>query len=135
MKIVYMGTPDFAVGPLKALLADGHQIAAVLTRADKPKGRGYELSFTPVKEEALKHGIPVLFLNGYYKDLADFPYVVTDDRQGGYDATKTLIRKGHTKIAGIFKYDDRQGHDRYLGYASALIDHGPILSIATSNAA
>ncbi len=71
-----------------------------------------------------QHGIPVLFLDGYYKDLADFPYVVTDDRQGGYDATNYLIRKGHTKIAGIFKYDDRQGHDRYLGYASALVEHG-----------
>ena len=75
-----------------------------------------------------QHGIPVLFLNGYYKDLADFPYVVADDRQGGYDATNYLIRKGHTHIAGIFKYDDRQGHERYLGYSSALIEHGLTLT-------
>ena len=75
-----------------------------------------------------QHGIPVLFLNGYYKDLEDFPYIVTDDRQGGYDATNFLIRKGHTKIAGIFKNDDRQGHDRYIGYSSALIEHGLALT-------
>ena len=71
-----------------------------------------------------QQGIPVLFLNAYYQDLEDIPYVVTDDRQGGYDATDYLIRKGHKKIAGIFKTDDRQGHERYLGYASALIEHG-----------
>ena len=70
-----------------------------------------------------QHGIPVLFLNGYYQDLEDFPYIVTDDRHGGYEATDFLIRKGHRKIAGIFKNDDRQGHERYLGYASALIEH------------
>ena len=71
-----------------------------------------------------KHGIPVLFLNGFYRDLNDFPYVVTDDRGGAYEATELLIRKGHTRIAGIFKSDDRQGHDRYLGYVNALVAHG-----------
>lgn len=72
-----------------------------------------------------QQGIPVLFLNAYYQDLEDIPYVVTDDRQGGYDAADYLITKGHKKIAGIFKTDDRQGHEaRYLGYASALIEHG-----------
>jgi len=71
-----------------------------------------------------QHGIPVLFLNSTYQALEDFPHIVTNDRQGGYDATEFLIRKGHRKIAGIFKNDDRQGHERYLGYASALIDHG-----------
>jgi len=69
-------------------------------------------------------GIPVVFLNGFYQDLTDFPHVVTDDRQGGYTATNFLIHKGHRKIAGIFKNDDRQGHERYLGYSSALIEHG-----------
>ncbi|HNW86680.1 MAG TPA: GntR family transcriptional regulator [Candidatus Limiplasma sp.] len=69
-------------------------------------------------------GIPVVFLNGFYQDLGDFPHVVTDDCQGGYIATNFLIGKGHRKIAGIFKNDDRQGHERYLGYSSALIEHG-----------
>lgn len=60
MKIVFMGTPDFALEALKALISGGHEIAAVVTGEDKPRGRGYEVSFTPVKQEALKHQIPVL---------------------------------------------------------------------------
>lgn len=59
MKIVYMGTPDFAVAPLEALLKAGHQVTAVVTQPDKQKGRGKEVQMTPVKECALKHGIPV----------------------------------------------------------------------------
>ena len=59
MKIVFMGTPDFASGALEALIAAGHEITAVYTQPDKPKGRGKEVQMTPVKELALKHGIPV----------------------------------------------------------------------------
>ena len=59
MKIVYMGTPDFAVPPLRALEEAGYRVEAVVTQPDKPKGRGKALMPTPVKEEALKHGIPV----------------------------------------------------------------------------
>ena len=59
MKIVYMGTPDFAVPPLAALVKNGYDVTAVVTQPDKPKGRGKTLLPTPVKEEALKHGIPV----------------------------------------------------------------------------
>ena len=43
MKIVFMGTPDFAVTPLKSLIEAGHEISLVVTMPDKPKGRGYEL--------------------------------------------------------------------------------------------
>ena len=60
MKIVYMGTPDFATAPLKALIEGGHEILCVLTRADKPRGRGQEMSATPVALEAEKYGIPVM---------------------------------------------------------------------------
>ena len=60
MKIVYMGTPDFAVAPLAALAENGYEVEAVITQPDKPKGRGKTMMPTPVKEEALKHGIPVL---------------------------------------------------------------------------
>ena len=60
MKIVYMGTPDFAVAPLEALLAAGHTVTAVVTQPDKPKGRSKELVFSPVKEEAVKNNIQVL---------------------------------------------------------------------------
>lgn len=60
MKLVFMGTPDFAVGALEAIVAAGHEVAAVVTQPDKPKGRGKEMQMTPVKACALKHGIPVL---------------------------------------------------------------------------
>lgn len=60
MKIVYMGTPDFSVAPLKALIEAGHTVTAVVTQPDKQKGRGKEVSMTPVKECALSYGIPVL---------------------------------------------------------------------------
>ena len=58
-RIVYMGTPDFAVPPLAMLSEEGYQVVGVVTQPDKPKGRGKTLQATPVKEEALKHGIPV----------------------------------------------------------------------------
>ena len=60
MRVVFMGTPDFAVGTLEALIAEGHEIRAVVTQPDKPKGRGKTLMPTPVKEVALKHEVPVL---------------------------------------------------------------------------
>lgn len=59
MKIVFMGTPDFAVGALDAIVEAGHQVTAVVTQPDKPKGRGKEMQMTPVKLCALSHGIPV----------------------------------------------------------------------------
>lgn len=59
MKIVYMGTPDFAVAPLEAIIQAGHEVTAVVTQPDKQKGRGKTLQITPVKECALKHNIPV----------------------------------------------------------------------------
>lgn len=60
MKIIYMGTPDFAVAPLEAILKAGHEVTAVVTQPDKQKGRGKEVQMTPVKICALSHGIPVL---------------------------------------------------------------------------
>lgn len=60
MKLIYMGTPDFAVLPLEALLAAGHEIKAVVCQPDKPKGRHGILTPPPVKEAAEKAGIPVL---------------------------------------------------------------------------
>ena len=59
MKIVFMGTPDFAVGALEALVEAGHEVAAVVTQPDKPKGRGKEMQQTPVKACALKYDIEV----------------------------------------------------------------------------
>lgn len=59
MKAVFMGTPDFSVPILDALVKAGHEVLAVVTQTDKPKGRGKEMQPTPVKEAALKHNIPV----------------------------------------------------------------------------
>ncbi len=60
MKIVYMGTPDFSVGALEALIKAGHEVTAVVTQPDKQKGRDRKVRFSPVKECALRHGLPVL---------------------------------------------------------------------------
>ena len=59
MRIVFMGTPDFAVPCLEALINDNNEIAAVFTQPDKPKGRGYTMTPPPVKVCALEHGIEV----------------------------------------------------------------------------
>lgn len=59
MNVVFMGTPDFAVGALEAIIEAGHRVAAVVTQPDKPKGRGKEVQMTPVKACAMAHGIPV----------------------------------------------------------------------------
>lgn len=59
MRVVFMGTPDFSVGTLKALAAAGHEIAGVVSQPDKPKGRGKNLQPTPVKEAAMELGLPV----------------------------------------------------------------------------
>lgn len=59
MRIVFMGTPDFAEESLRALLDAGEEIAAVFTQPDKPRGRGMISSFSPVKTLALEHGIPI----------------------------------------------------------------------------
>jgi len=59
MNIIFMGTPDFAVGTLEALAEAGHQITLAVTQPDKPKGRGHSVQYTPVKEAAARLGIPV----------------------------------------------------------------------------
>src|SRR5436305_15270287 len=68
LRIIYMGTPQFAVPALEALIAgrtpadvlpEGYEIVTVITRPDRPAGRGQEITFSPVKQTALAHGIPV----------------------------------------------------------------------------
>lgn len=60
MRIVFMGTPDIAVGTLKRIIADGHEVSAVVTQPDRPKGRGKKMMMSPVKEVALENNIEVL---------------------------------------------------------------------------
>jgi methionyl-tRNA formyltransferase len=60
MRLVFMGTPDFAVPTLLEIVGRGHDVAAVYTRAPKPAGRGMDLQETPVEREARRFGLPVL---------------------------------------------------------------------------
>ena len=60
MRAVFMGTPEIAATVLKSVLASRHEVIAVVTQPDKPKGRGHEMAFPPVKEVALEAGIPVM---------------------------------------------------------------------------
>ena len=60
MKVIFMGTPDFAAAALEAIVKAGHEVVAVVTQPDKAKGRSDKLLPPPVKEVALQHGIPVL---------------------------------------------------------------------------
>jgi methionyl-tRNA formyltransferase len=81
LRIIFMGTPDFAVASLEILLEHHFNVVAVVTAADKPKGRGQKLVHTPVKACAMRHGIPILqpvnlksaefieTLSGYAADL------------------------------------------------------------------
>ena len=59
MRIVFMGTPEFAVPCLERLVSDDHEVVGVFTQPDKPKGRGHKMQFSPVKEKAIEHNIPV----------------------------------------------------------------------------
>ncbi len=60
MKVIFMGTPDFASNCLEKLIAEGFDVVAAVTQPDKPKGRGYDMAFSAVKECAITHGIEVL---------------------------------------------------------------------------
>ena len=88
MKIVYMGTPDFAVAPLAALVKNGYEVEAVITQPDKPKGRGKTMMFTPVKEEALKHDIPVLQPVKVRDPAAKWSALFTRNRKSNSPITK-----------------------------------------------
>lgn len=59
MKVVFMGTPAFSVGTLDKIINEGHEVLAVVTQPDKPKGRGKAVTYTPVKEKAISHNILV----------------------------------------------------------------------------
>lgn len=78
-----------------------------------------------------KCGVPVVFLHGTYSALTDAICISDDDFHGSYKLTQYLLQKGHTNIAGIFKSDDIQGHNRYFGFLAALRDTG--LSLPDTN--
>ena len=77
MKIVFMGTPDFAASALDALIQAGHEISLVVTQPDKPKGRSKELMPSPVKVCALKYDLPV-FQPVRIKTAENVEYLIVD---------------------------------------------------------
>ena len=68
MRVVFMGTPDIAATCLKKVIADGFEIVGVYTQPDRPKGRGMKMVFSPVKEVAIAHGIPVFQPENFRSD-------------------------------------------------------------------
>ena len=60
LRIVFMGTPDFAVESLKKLVENGYNIVGVITMPDKPSGRGYKIQYSAVKKYALEQNLPLL---------------------------------------------------------------------------
>ena len=60
LRIVYMGTPEFAVAPLQSLLANQYNVVGVVTMPDKPAGRGHKLQASAVKQVAIEHNLPIL---------------------------------------------------------------------------
>ncbi|MDE6158076.1 MAG: methionyl-tRNA formyltransferase, partial [Muribaculaceae bacterium] len=60
LKIVFFGTPDFAVASLDALVSDGYNVAAVVTMPDKASGRGQKINYSAVKKYAIEHNLPLL---------------------------------------------------------------------------
>ena len=85
LRIVYMGTPDFAVESLRHLIENNYNVVGVITMPDKPSGRGHKIQFSPVKEYALSQNLPLLqpeklkneeFLNALHEWKADLQIVV-----------------------------------------------------------
>ena len=68
MRVVFMGTPDIAATCLKKILEDGANVVAVYTQPDRPKGRGMKMVFSPVKELAIAHGLPVFEPENFRED-------------------------------------------------------------------
>lgn len=75
-------------------------------------------------QQLRESGVPVVFFFGSYAALPGAVCISDDDSQGGYLLTQLLLKKGHQNIAGIFKSDDIQGHDRYFGFLRAFRDAG-----------
>lgn len=109
---------DLLIKPIDGLIVEG-------TKTALPNPNIY------LYEQFDKLGIPVVFINGFYPELKNPIYVVTNDRGGGKMAGEILLNKGHKNIAGIFKSDDIQGHRRYAGYAEVLCKEG--LSVNDDN--
>ena len=111
MRIVFMGTPDFAVPCLQRLLEDGHEVPAVFTQPDKPVGRHAVLIPPPVKQLALSHGIAPIFLTLPPINPANIQHVfgepTAEDWQWRFEAVNEYIRgQAHIDVAEAFVCPD-----------------------------
>ena len=79
---------------------------------------------TSLYDQMDEYGIPYVFIQGYFEQMREKPYVLMDDTKGGYLITKYLVELGHRHILGIFKADDVQGQARHKGYVKALQEAG-----------
>lgn len=75
-------------------------------------------------QRMMASNIPIVFMHGYYTDLPEAHFVLDANYDGGLTLAHYLADKGHTRIGGIFKSDDIQGHRRYAGYAAGLKERG-----------
>lgn len=106
---------DFLNKPIDGVLVEGTKTALPNPNLD-------------LYRQFMQKNIPLVFFNGYYGALDGTIAVYADNYGGGYELVQYLLGKGHEKIAGIFKSDDIQGHQRYSGYISALRDAGKLIA-------
>lgn len=92
-----------------------HRIAGLIVEPTKSALPNPNLD---LYREIIQKEIPILFIHGCYEDF-NCPYVVEDDAWGGYISTRHMIELGHTRIGGVFKKDDIQGHYRFAGFKKA----------------
>ncbi len=106
---------DFLNKPIDGILVEGTKTALPNPNLD-------------LYAKFLERNIPIVFFNGFYASLGSTIAVYADNYGGGYELVQYLLEKGHETIAGIFKSDDIQGHQRYSGYITALRDAGRMIS-------
>ena len=109
MRVLFWGTPHFAAPALRALLEEGHDVVGVVTQPDRPKGRGQALAMSPVKEAALRHGLPVL-----QPERIRRPEVVAQLAELKPDAMVVVDRNGPAALVTSRKPDDLDAFDRAL---------------------
>ena len=101
-------------------IVDKDDIAGVIVEPTKSNLPNPNLKYY---EQLMKKHVPVLFINSYYEVL-NAPHVSMNDKMAGKIATQYVIKKGHTKIGGVFKLDDGQGARRYAGFVDAMNQAG-----------
>ncbi|MDL2328060.1 GntR family transcriptional regulator, partial [Ruminococcaceae bacterium OttesenSCG-928-A11] len=99
---------------------DGLIVEGVLSTIPNPNIQLYQ--------EIISQGIPLVFINSYYKEIEEAVYVSMDNAQGGGACAKYLLSKGHTHFAGVFKADDMESVRRYSGLARYASEQGLPLS-------